>query len=187
MVRSSIVIAALALPVRAWVAARVTRHRSATRHCQCGSTRRCAQPSARLARPAPVAVPDNPIDKAIRRDLSLAISRRCRPEKSTNQFHCGERRCERQRHGGNGRRAQKDQRPGDERSGREERRERIADRTSRRRRGLKRQERAELGKGKTKDLREANENIRKAQDGEATKTDVDPKKAGNRPRFDRDR
>jgi len=43
------------------------------------------------------------------------------------------------------------------------------------------------GKGKTESLREANENIRKAQDGEATKTDVDPKKAGNRPRFDRDR
>ena len=46
------------------------------------------------------------------------------------------------------------------------------------------------GKGETKDLREANENIRKAQDEEATETDVDPvdpKKAGNRPRFDRDR
>jgi hypothetical protein len=43
------------------------------------------------------------------------------------------------------------------------------------------------GKGKTKDLREANENIRKAQDDEPTKTAVDPKKAGNRPRLDRDR
>ena len=28
-----------------------------------------------MALPAPVAVPDNPIDKAIRRDLNLAISR----------------------------------------------------------------------------------------------------------------
>ena len=43
------------------------------------------------------------------------------------------------------------------------------------------------GKGKTKDLREANENIRKAQDEESTDTAVDPKKAGNKPRFDRDR
>ena len=43
------------------------------------------------------------------------------------------------------------------------------------------------GKGKTKDLREANENIRKAQDEESTGTSVDPKKTGNKPRFDRDR
>jgi hypothetical protein len=42
------------------------------------------------------------------------------------------------------------------------------------------------GKGQTKDLREANENIRKAQDEEST-APVDPKKTGNRPRFDRDR
>jgi hypothetical protein len=41
-------------------------------------------------------------------------------------------------------------------------------------------------KGETKDLREANDNIRKAQDEEATGT-VDPKKTGNKPRFDRDR
>jgi hypothetical protein len=43
------------------------------------------------------------------------------------------------------------------------------------------------GKGETKDLRQANENIRKAQNEEATETAVDPKKAGNKPRFDRDR
>jgi hypothetical protein len=43
------------------------------------------------------------------------------------------------------------------------------------------------GKGDTKDLREANENIRKAQDDETTGTPVDPKKTGNKPRFDRDR
>jgi hypothetical protein len=43
------------------------------------------------------------------------------------------------------------------------------------------------GKGKTKDLREAGENIRKAQDEEPTAAPVDPKKTGNRPRFDRDR
>lgn len=43
------------------------------------------------------------------------------------------------------------------------------------------------GKGETKDLREANENIRKAQDEDAPDTSVDPKKTGNRPRFDRDR
>lgn len=47
------------------------------------------------------------------------------------------------------------------------------------------------GKGNTKDLREANENIRKAQDEESdeesTETAVDSKKAGNKPRFDRDR
>ena len=44
-------------------------------------------------------------------------------------------------------------------------------------------------KGETRDLREANENIRKAQDEEATGTgtSVDPKKTGNKPRFDRDR
>ena len=43
------------------------------------------------------------------------------------------------------------------------------------------------GKGETKDLREANENIRKAQDEDATGTAIDPKKTGNKPRFDRDR
>ena len=43
------------------------------------------------------------------------------------------------------------------------------------------------GKGETKDLREANENIRKAQDESTAETDVDPKKAGNKPRFDCDR
>jgi len=43
------------------------------------------------------------------------------------------------------------------------------------------------GKGETKDLREANENIRKAQNEDATEKAVDPKKAGNKPRFDRDR
>ena len=43
------------------------------------------------------------------------------------------------------------------------------------------------GKGKTKDLREANENIRKAQDEEPTGAPVDPQKTGNKPRFDRDR
>ena len=43
------------------------------------------------------------------------------------------------------------------------------------------------GTGKTKDLREANDNIRKAQDEETTGAPVDPNKAGNKPRFDRDR
>ena len=43
------------------------------------------------------------------------------------------------------------------------------------------------GKGEIKDLREANENIRQAQDEEPTETAVDPKKAGNKPRLDRDR
>lgn len=43
------------------------------------------------------------------------------------------------------------------------------------------------GKGDTKDLREANENIRKAEDDKTTGTPVDPKKTGNKPRFDRDR
>lgn len=40
---------------------------------------------------------------------------------------------------------------------------------------------------KPMDVREANENIRKAQGDEQTDTPVDPKKTGNRPRFDRDR
>lgn len=43
------------------------------------------------------------------------------------------------------------------------------------------------GKGRTHDLREANENIRKAQDEEADSRPVDAKKTGNKPRFDRDR
>lgn len=44
-------------------------------------------------------------------------------------------------------------------------------------------------KGQTKDLREANENIRKSRDEEGTDAPapVDPKKTGNKPRFDRDR
>lgn len=43
------------------------------------------------------------------------------------------------------------------------------------------------GEGKTKDLREANENIRKAQNEEGAEAPIDPKKTGNKPRFDRDR
>jgi hypothetical protein len=42
-------------------------------------------------------------------------------------------------------------------------------------------------KGETKDLKEVNDNIRKAQDDEPTGTAVDPKTTGNKPRFDRDR
>ena len=41
--------------------------------------------------------------------------------------------------------------------------------------------------GGTKDLREANENIRKARGEDATDTPVYEKRTGNRPRFDRDR
>ncbi len=47
--------------------------------------------------------------------------------------------------------------------------------------------RAEGAPGRTKDLREANENVRKAQGDDAMDTPVDPQKTGNRPRFDRDR
>jgi len=43
------------------------------------------------------------------------------------------------------------------------------------------------GKGETNNLREANENTRKAQDEETAGAAVDPKKTGNKPRFDRDR
>lgn len=43
------------------------------------------------------------------------------------------------------------------------------------------------GKGEPKDPREANDNIRKSQDEEPTGAPVDPKKTGNKPRFDRDR
>ena len=43
------------------------------------------------------------------------------------------------------------------------------------------------GKGETKDLREANENIRESQGDDATDAKVDPKRSGNKPRFDRDR
>lgn len=43
------------------------------------------------------------------------------------------------------------------------------------------------GKGETKTLREANENVRKAEGDDAAATNIDPKKTGNKPRFDRDR
>ena len=52
------------------------------------------------------------------------------------------------------------------------------------------------GKGQTKNLNEANENIRKAQTDDTTDTSntdgvgrprVDSRKTGNRPAFDRDR
>ena len=43
------------------------------------------------------------------------------------------------------------------------------------------------GKSETKDLREAQENVRKSRGEDATEEPVDPKKTGNRPRFDRDR
>ena len=38
-----------------------------------------------------------------------------------------------------------------------------------------------------KDLQEANENIRKSEGGDEPIPEADPKKAGNRPAFDRDR
>jgi len=41
--------------------------------------------------------------------------------------------------------------------------------------------------GEVKDLREANENIRKAQGEDELGTPVDQSRAGNKPRFDRDR
>ena len=43
------------------------------------------------------------------------------------------------------------------------------------------------GKGKTKDVREAGEHIREAQESDGESVRVDPKKTGNKPRFDRDR
>jgi hypothetical protein len=43
------------------------------------------------------------------------------------------------------------------------------------------------GKGETKDVREAAEHIREAQESEGDDVRVDPKKTGNKPRFDRDR
>ena len=42
-------------------------------------------------------------------------------------------------------------------------------------------------KGETKDVREASENIREAQESDGADVRVDPKKTGNKPRFDRDR
>ena len=42
-------------------------------------------------------------------------------------------------------------------------------------------------KGETKDVREANEHIREAQESDGADSRVDPKKTGNKPRFDRDR
>jgi len=41
--------------------------------------------------------------------------------------------------------------------------------------------------GEVKDLREANENIRKAQGDDELGTPADSRRAGNKPRFDRDR
>ena len=43
------------------------------------------------------------------------------------------------------------------------------------------------GKGQTKDVREAGEHIREAQESDGDGASVDPKKTGNKPRFDRDR
>ena len=42
-------------------------------------------------------------------------------------------------------------------------------------------------RGKVKDLREANENIRKTQGEDEFGTPVDQQRTGNKPRFDRDR
>ena len=41
--------------------------------------------------------------------------------------------------------------------------------------------------GEVKDLREANENIRKAQGDDELGTPAERQRAGNKPRFDRDR
>jgi len=75
MVRSSIVIAALAL-TGACVgcgASTSSQARDAEVPVRLDATART--PISSTGAPAPVAVPDNPIDKAIRRDLNLAISR----------------------------------------------------------------------------------------------------------------
>ena len=45
----------------------------------------------------------------------------------------------------------------------------------------------DTNKGETTNPREANQNTLEARDEEETGTTVDPKKTGNKPRFDRDR
>lgn len=47
--------------------------------------------------------------------------------------------------------------------------------------------RQDAKKGETTNPREANHNTLEARDEEETRTPVDPKKTGNKPRFDRDR
>lgn len=47
--------------------------------------------------------------------------------------------------------------------------------------------RQDTHKGETTNPREANQNTLEARDEEETSTTVDPKKTGNKPRFDRDR
>jgi len=75
MVRSSIVITALALTVACMGcgASTSTQERDAEVPLRLDGT--APAPMSSVGGQAPVAVPDNPIDKAIRRDLNLAISR----------------------------------------------------------------------------------------------------------------
>jgi osmotically-inducible protein OsmY len=75
MVRSSIVIAALAFSVACigCGASTASQERGTELPARVDASATTTNSSA--GAPAPVAVPDNPVDKGIRRDLSLAISR----------------------------------------------------------------------------------------------------------------
>ena len=77
MVRSSIVVAALALTgaCMGCSASTASQERDAELPVRLDATARAPFSSAGAPAPVAVAVPDNPIDKAIRRDLNLAISR----------------------------------------------------------------------------------------------------------------
>jgi hypothetical protein len=76
MVRSSIVIAALAFTgagLGCGTSSTASQERGAEVPSRLDPS--AGAPMSSVAGSAPVAVPDNPIDKAIRRDLNLAISR----------------------------------------------------------------------------------------------------------------
>ena len=74
MVRSSIVITALALTGACVGCGASTASQERDAELPLGLDATPRAPVSSVGSPAPVAVPDNPIDKAIRRDLNVAIS-----------------------------------------------------------------------------------------------------------------
>ena len=75
MVRSSIVIATLALTAACVGCGASTASQEQDAESPVRLDASASTPVSATDAPAPVAVPDNPIDRGIRRDLSLAISR----------------------------------------------------------------------------------------------------------------
>ena len=132
-------------------------------------------------------VPSHPEDRRVRRDLESRDRPGSRAQRSRDLIRGAARRPQPHRYRTKRSRTQKNQRPRDGHRRRQKRRKCAPGLTV----GgdVESRDKAEQnsGKSETKDLREAQKNVRKSRGEDATEEPVDPKRTGNKPRFDRDR